>query len=125
MDPVICALPVKGNPVPVPPPAFKAYDAVVANDELNAVIALDAVTANEAVVAYDELTACKTYDAVVANYAVPCNEAVTPAVTCNDPVICKLFVVAYADPVAAKIPPPPPVALRAYDAVVANELDNA
>ena len=57
--------------------------------------------------------------------AVPCTEAVTPAVTCNDPVISKLFVVAYVDPVNANIPPPPPAAFKANDAVAAYDELNA
>ena len=35
-EPVITASPAKGKPVPPPPADVKAYEAVVANDELTA-----------------------------------------------------------------------------------------
>jgi hypothetical protein len=51
-EPVITALPENGNPVPVPPPPFIAYDAVKANDAEVAVVEL---VANDAEVALTTL----------------------------------------------------------------------
>lgn len=110
-DPVITALPENGNPLPVPPPAFIAYDAVNEYDDDNEFITLLTVMGNvvplprvnvivelltdavfilvnecDAVLENDADTAKNAYDDVFANNAYDADSA-HDAVPKNEPVI--------------------------------------
>ena len=69
--PVIKADPLNGNPLPLPPAEFKAYDAVKAYDALvlpeayEALVALNAYEALVLLEAYDALVEADAYDALV------------------------------------------------------------
>ena len=99
--------------------ALRAYELLIANDEVvanEALIALEELTAKDADVANDELTA---WDELTANDDVPKNEPVNEPV--KDPVLYELVKALKLEVVTNELVLIVVPALRAKDAVNANE----